>query len=123
MFPKKFHATIHSFVKELVPNDWKDKDECIFLKDNKCIIYADRPLACISFPPPMIESCKEVKNITDSDRIAFQIYNDMKIKDYHQIAKDREMLSKLIQKAKERASKKELKEMFEVDLNAEKKEM
>lgn len=111
--PKKQHIRHHKWLRPLWTPEWIDNNECIFLNDNKCVIYNTRPVTCKSFPMNTLNyPCPGLKDVTNTDRIKAKINIGGKRERDILIFRERKLINKMITKAKELTSYEEIKKII-----------
>lgn len=102
------HSVLFVFSKDIPETD----KSCIFLKDNRCSIYNTRPDTCKRYPKGLLDSmCPGIKRetITKEDRdIESKIAKERSIEN-RVIFTNREMLSTVISRAKQRTDYNQIK--------------
>ena len=113
IIPKKKHLKSHSFLNIFYKKEYENSNECIFLSDGRCTIYKVRPEACMTFPRGNLRfNCPGLSDVTDKDREEEKlIIRNMKVSNLL-VYKHRELISKVINMAKERVSLEELRRII-----------
>ena len=111
--PKKQHIRVHKWLRPIWTPEWLDNNECIFLHDDKCIIYNTRPITCRNFPMTTLNyPCPGIENVTNADRIKAKIkVGDKRNRDIL-IFRERKLINTMITKAKELTSIEEIKKII-----------
>lgn len=105
--PHKKHIIGHSVLKRFYKEIWSNNDKCIFLHKNRCTIYNTRPESCRKFPGGKLDwPCPGIdpESITIEDKNSGIENSRYRQGQNIDISKNKEILSKVIKKAKEDAT-------------------
>lgn len=113
MIPKKHHIKGHKYLGKYFKEEWKEKNECLFLDGNKCNIYDHRPSSCVNFPRGKVSfPCPGITDKTILDKTGETILTKRRKEQNLNIYKNRETISKLINTSKELVDQEKLKKIL-----------
>lgn len=102
--PHKKHIAGHTVLKSFYKAKWAKSNKCIFWHGNKCTIYKTRPDSCRKFPLGKLDwPCAGVdtESLTVEDKRYGEANAKVRQGQNIEVFNNREMLSKVIKKAKE----------------------